>query len=57
MVAVYEHEGPDQPLEPGQVDGMMEFVDSEDDVLSTDWDADIEDAPHEFLQEKKHEPA
>lgn len=49
MVSVYEH-NPDQPLKPGEVDGMAEFLD-EDDVLSTDWDLEIEGPPHDFLKE------
>ncbi len=46
MVAVYEGDG---PLEDGEVDGMAEFAEGEDDVLSTDWDLAYENPPHMFL--------
>lgn len=51
MTAVYEHEGPSAPLKDGQVDGMAEFVESEDDVLSSDWDIGFENPPHEHLKD------
>ena len=42
--AVYEH-NPKQPLEDDEYDGMEDMLG--DDILPTDWDALVEDAPHE----------
>jgi hypothetical protein len=46
MAQVFEHDS-DTPLQPGDVDGMQEFMDELDRPTSTDWDLAVENPPHE----------
>lgn len=50
MATVYEHD-PEAPLEPGDVDGMAQFlIDAENDGWEGEhvFDGSVEDPPHPF---------
>jgi hypothetical protein len=46
MAQVFERDG-DTPLQPGDVDGMEEWMGELDAPTSTDWDLAVENPPHE----------
>lgn len=48
-INVFEH-SPDTPLQPGEVDGMAEFLDELDEPTSTTWDAEVEPPPHAGIE-------
>lgn len=56
MKPVYEHEA-GKPLADDEYDGMEDLLG--DDILPTDWDAEIEDPPHDkwFAQIEAEEAA
>ena len=49
MPSVFEHAEND-PLKQDETDGMLEFMDELDRPTSTDWDAMVENPPHEGLE-------
>jgi hypothetical protein len=46
MAVILEHDE-DTPVGPDDVDGMQEYMEEADTPLSTDWDIDVENPPHE----------
>lgn len=48
MPRVFEHAEQD-PLGPGETDGMADFMAELDEPTSTDWDVMVENPPHEGL--------
>lgn len=49
MPSIFEHAEQD-PLAPGETDGMAEFMAELDQPTSTDWDVMVENPPHEGLE-------
>lgn len=50
MPSVFEH-AEEEPLQPGDTDGMTAFMAELDEPTSTDWDAMVENPPHEGLED------
>jgi hypothetical protein len=50
MPRIYEH-SPDEPMAENDSDGMRDFMLELDEPSSTDWDALVENPPHEGLED------